>query len=180
MKDIADLQKTVETARAAYARASEQQARSRKDAMELIHVVENQLRENRVELSQNDVQRERITWEYGQLRRMLHALVMDVEVGAAEAPQVGAAAIEARPNGVTAPAPVPAPSEPQEPVAEASNGVKPPPRKRAKAEAAKREEEAGSDEIRAGFKRMLKKVRPRNTAHTEDRADTPAAAAAAE
>ena len=76
MSDIANLQEAVETARAAYARASEQHARSRKHALSMIHIVEGKLRDKRIELSQIDVQRERMTQEYGQLRQMLHALVM--------------------------------------------------------------------------------------------------------
>ena len=163
MSDIANLQEAVETARTAYARTNEQHARSRKHAMSLIHIVEEQLREKRIELSQNEIQRERMTREYGQLRQMLHALVMTVEVGA-EAPQNGATAIEVRPNVVKplAPAPVPAPtpalvaSEPRDPVAEAARDPKAQ-RKRAKAGAANAG--AGAEELRAGLKRMLKKKR---------------------
>jgi hypothetical protein len=157
MSDIANLQEAVETARAAYARASEQHTRSRKHAMSLIHVIEERVREMRIELSQSDVQRERMTREYGQLRQMLHALVMDVEVGDAGALGHGATAIEARPQVVTALAPVPVASEPQEPAAEAA---KPARRKRAKAGAGKAgAESAESEALRAGLTRMLKKMR---------------------
>ena len=86
MSDIANLRETVEAARAAYERASEQHARSRKHALSLIHIVEQQLRDMRIELSQNGVRHERMTREYGQLRQMLHALVMTVEAGAAGTP----------------------------------------------------------------------------------------------
>ncbi len=44
MSDIANLQEAVETARTAYARASEQHARSREHALSLIHIVEEHLR----------------------------------------------------------------------------------------------------------------------------------------
>ncbi len=63
MSDIANLQKAVETA----VHASEHHAR-------LIHIVEEQLRDKRIEC--------------GQLRQMLHALLM-AEVGAAETPGNG-------------------------------------------------------------------------------------------
>ncbi len=153
MSDIADLQEAVETARAAYARASEQHARSRKHALSLIHIVEGQLRDKRIELSQNDIQRERMARECGQLRQMLHALVMAVEVGAAGTPGTGPTAIEVRPNGVTPLAPV-AVGEPKEPAAARD----PKPRREpAQAEAAKAG--AGAEELRAGLKRMLKKKR---------------------
>ena len=156
MSDIASLQEAVETARAAYARASEQHARSRKHALSLIHIVEEQLRDKRIELSQNDVQRERMTREYGQLRQMLHVLVMTVEVGAAGAPGDGPNAIEARPNGAPPLAPVAVAHEPGEPAAEAARDPKSR-LKRAQAGAAKAG--AGAEELRAGLKRMLKKKR---------------------
>ena len=65
MNDIANLRQAVETARAANASASEQHARSRKHAMSLFHIVEECPREKRVELSQNEIQDERMTQEYG-------------------------------------------------------------------------------------------------------------------
>jgi hypothetical protein len=157
MSDIANLQEAVETARAAYARASEQHSRSRKHAMSLIHVIEERVREMRIELSQSDVQRERMTREYGQLRQMLHALVMDVEVGDAGVPGHDATALETGPQVVTALAPVPVASEPREPAAEAAEAAKPTRRKRAKAGAAKAS--ADSEALRAGLTRMLKKMR---------------------
>ena len=136
MSDIENLRDAVETAHAAYARASEQHARSRKHALSLIHIVEEQLRDKRIELSQNDVQRERMAHDCGQLRQMLHALVMAVEVGAAETPENGPTAIEARPNVVTPLAPVAVASEPTEPAAEAARDSKSR-RKPGQAEAAK-------------------------------------------
>ena len=133
MSDIANLQEAVEAGLAAHVRAREHHAR-------LIHIVEEQLRDKRI--------------EYGQLRQMLHALVM-AEVGAAETPGNGSTAGffnsvggeerifataeealedlfrgeepegEARPNGVTPLAPVDVASEPKEPAAEAARGPKP-------------------------------------------------------
>ncbi len=158
MSDIANLQEAVETARLAYARASEQHARSRKHALSLIHIVEEQLRDKRIELSQNDVQRERMTREYGQLRQMLHALVMTVEVGVAEIPGNDPAAIGAQANERALLAPVAVVSEPQEPATEAAQDPKPRPRP-AKAGPAKPGAGTGAEELRAGLKRMLKKKR---------------------
>ena len=133
MSDIANLQEAVEAGLAAHVRAREHHAR-------LIHIVEEQLRDKRI--------------EYGQLRQMLHALVM-AEVGAAETPGNGPTAGffnsvggeerifataeeaiedlfgreepegEARPNGVTSLAPVDVASEPKEPAAEAARDPKP-------------------------------------------------------
>ncbi len=154
MSDIANLQEAVETARTAYARASEQHARSRKHALNMIHIVEEQLRDKRIELSQIDVQRERMTQEYGQLRRMLHALVMTAEVDAAGTPENDPTAIEAQPNGL---APVAVAREPKEPTAEAARDPKSW-RKPAPAGAAKPGN--GAEELRAGLKRMLKKKQP--------------------
>ncbi len=133
MSDIANLQEAVEAGLAAHVRAREHHAR-------LIHIVEEQLRDKRI--------------EYGQLRQMLHALVM-AEVGAAETPGNGSTAGffnsvggeerifataeealedlfrgeepegEARSNGVTPLAPVDVASEPKEPAAEAARSPKP-------------------------------------------------------
>ncbi len=118
MSDIANLQEAVETGRTAYARTSEQHARSRKHALSLIHIVEDQLHVKRIELSQNDDQRQRLTHEYGQLRQMLHALIIAVDVGASGAPGNGPTAIEARSNGGTPLAPMDVASEPKEPSTE--------------------------------------------------------------
>ncbi len=156
MSDIANLQEAVETARVAYARASEQHARSRKHALSLIHIVEEQLRDKRIELSQNDIQRERMTREYGQLRQMLHALVMTVEVGETGTSRNDPAAIEARPNGATPLAPVAVVSEPREPASEAARDPK---AQHSPAKAGVAKVGAGAEELRAGLKRMLKKKR---------------------
>ena len=69
--------------------------------MGVIHIVEECLRETRVELSRNEIQDERITQEYGQLRQMLYALVMTVEVGASDRPRSGPVEIEAKPEAMT-------------------------------------------------------------------------------
>lgn len=162
MSDIANLQEAVETARMAYTRASEQHARSRKHALSLIHIVEEQLRDKRIELSQNDIQRERMTREYGQLRQMLHTLVMTVEVGAAGTPRNDPTAIEAQPNGALPLVPLAVVSEPKAPAAKTVRNSKPQ-RKHARAGAAAGavagavEAGAGAEELRAGLKRMLKK-----------------------
>lgn len=156
MNDIANLQDAVETARAAYARASEQHARSRKHALSLIHIVEEQLRDKRIELSQNDIQRERMTREYGQLRQMLHSLVMTVEVGASGTPGTGPAAIETLPNGVLPLAAVAVVSEPQEPAAKSAANPQP---RRQHAQAGAAKAGVGAEELRAGLKRMLNKKR---------------------
>ncbi len=153
MSDIANLQEAVKTARAAYARASEQHARSRKHALSMIHIVEGKLRDKRIELSQIDVQRECMTHEYGQLRQMLHALVMTAEVDAAGAPENDPTAIEAELNGL---APVAVASQPKEPAAEAARDPKSW-SKPAQAGAAK--VGTGAEELRAGLKRMLQKKR---------------------
>ena len=89
MTDISSLQQTVAAAQEAFDRTGEQHARSRKHLASLINIVEENLREKRVALGQNQAQRERMVREYGQLRHMLHALVMTVEVG----PRDGLAAI---------------------------------------------------------------------------------------
>ena len=158
ISDIANLQDAIETARTAYTRASEQHARSRKHAMSLIHIVEEQLRDKRIELSQNDIQRERMTHEHGQLRQMLHSLVMAVEVGAAETPEFDPTAIEIRPDTVTTLAPVAVANEPKEPASEAPMESKP---RRTSKTAGSAEVDSGADaeEVRAGLKSMLRKKR---------------------
>ena len=157
MSDIANLQDAIETARTAYTRASEQHARSRKHALSLIHIVEEQLREKRIELSQNDIHRERMTHEHGQLRQMLHELIMAVEVGSAETLGNEATAIEAQPNRVTPLAPVAVASEPSEPATGAATDLKHR-RTSRKAESVKTGD-TDAEEVRAGLKRMLKKKR---------------------
>lgn len=156
MNDIANLQDAVETARSAYTRASEQHARSRKHALSLIHIVEEQLRDKRIELSQNEIQRERMTREYGQLRQMLHSLVMTVEVGTSESRRNSPTAIEAQPNGDLPLAPLAVVSEPRETVAESARNPK---SRRQQAQAGTAKAGAGAEELRAGLKRMLNKKR---------------------
>ena len=112
------------------------------------------MRDKRIELSQNDVQRERMTREYGQLREMLHALVMDVEVGAAGTPENDPTALEAQPNGL---APVAVARESMAPAAEAARESK---SWRKPAEAGAAKIGTGAEELRAGLKRMLQKNRP--------------------
>lgn len=182
MNDIANLQQAVDAARAACARASEQQSRSRKHAMSLVRIVEDQLREKRVELSQNEIQRARMIRDYGQLRQMLHALVMTVEVGGSDHATHGPLEIEAEPEAVAALGPRAVVIGPEEAPAEDAAAAEPKPqqRTRAKAEAAPDAAEAGSDEIRAGLKRMLKKKRPPAGETAESGADTPQAPAPAE
>ncbi len=91
MTDIASLKQMVAAAQEAFARTGEQHVRSRKHLTSLIDIVEENLREKRVALAQNEAQRERMIREYGQLRRMLHALVMTAEVG----PREGLASVPA-------------------------------------------------------------------------------------
>ena len=157
MSDIANLQDAIETARTAYTRASEQHARSRKHALSLIHIVEEQLREKRIELSQNDIQRERMTHEHGQLRQMLHALVMAVEVGSAETLGDEATATEAQPIRVTSLAPVAVANEPSEPAAGAATDHKH--RRTSRKADSVKNGDADAEEVRAGLKRMIKKKR---------------------
>ena len=89
MTEIMSLQQTVAAAQEAFDRAGEQHARSRKHLTSLINIVEENLREKRVALAQNEAQRERMVREFGQLRDLLHALVMTAEVD----PREGLAAI---------------------------------------------------------------------------------------
>ena len=160
MSDIANLQDAIETARTAYTRASEQHARSRKHALSLIHIVEEQLRDKRIELSQNDIQRERMTHEHGQLRQMLHALVMAVEIGSAETLENEATAIEDQPNRVTPLVPVAVASEPSEPSEPATEAATDPKHRQTSRKADSMKAGApGAEEVRAGLKRMLKKKR---------------------
>ena len=69
--------------------------------MSLVHIVGEGLREKRVELSQDEIQDERRTQEYGQPRQMLHALVMTVDGGASDRPRNGPVKIEAEPEAMT-------------------------------------------------------------------------------
>ncbi len=169
MTDISSLQLTVAAAQEAFARTSEQHARSRKHLTGLINIVEENLREKRVALAQNEAQRERMIREFGQLRRMLHALVMTVEVGPREGlaavPTPGEAGMEtgARPGSRMGPVPLNPAANDAEP---ARNG----------------EDENGparnggddSEKLRAGLKRVIKKKRARTS--TADKPEEPAPA----
>jgi len=157
MTDIAKLQEAVETSRAAYARASEQRENSRKEVLSLAHMVEEQLRVKRIELSQIEVQHERVTEERGQIVQMLNTLSVTVEVGAAGTPGDDPTAIEARPDEVTPLAPVAVASEPSEPATEAATDPNHRPTS-CNADSV-RAGAAGAEEVRAGLKRMLKKKR---------------------
>ncbi len=83
MSDMSNLIHSAEAAREGHIRATEQQSRSRKHLTSLIDILEENLREKRVELSQNEIQRERMIREYEQLRDIQHSLVMTAEVGRA-------------------------------------------------------------------------------------------------
>ena len=166
MTDISSLQQTVATAQEAFARTGEQHARSRKHLTGLINIVEENLREKRVARGQNEAQRARMTREYGQLRHMLHALVMTVEVapreGLASIPAPAQAGMEpgARPGSRLGPVPLdPAAND----IGRTRNG----------------EDENGparnggddSEQLRAGLKRVIKKKRAQ--ARTADKPDKP-------
>ena len=84
MSDMSSLIKSAEAALESNGRATERQSRSRKHLTSLIHIFEENLREKRVEPSQNEIQCERIAREYEQLRDMQHSLVMAVQVGGAD------------------------------------------------------------------------------------------------
>ncbi len=84
MSDISHLIQSVEAGREGHIRATDQQSRSRKHLKSLIDILEENLREKRIELWQNEIQRERMVREYGQLRDMQHSLVMAVLVGRAD------------------------------------------------------------------------------------------------
>ena len=84
MSDISNLIQSVEAGQEGHIRATEQQSRSRKHLISLIHIIEKTLDEKRADLSQNAIQRERMVREYEQLGDMHHSLVMAVEVGRAD------------------------------------------------------------------------------------------------
>ncbi len=155
MNDISSLQQTVAAAQEAFARTGEQHARSRKHLTSLINIVEENLREKRVALAQNEAQRERMIREYGQLRHMLHALVMTVEAR----PREGLASI---------PAPAEAGMEPgarMGPVSldPAANDAGP-----------ARNGGDDSEQLRAGLRRVIKKKRAQ--AAKADKPEEPAPA----
>ena len=144
MTDISSLQQTVAAAQEAFERTGEQYARSRKHLTSLINIVEENLREKRVALAQNEVQRERMVREYGQLRHMLHALVMTAEAG----PREGLAAI-------------PAPAQAgMDPGARPGSRVGPVALDPAANDAGPARNGGGdSEQLRAGLKRVIKRKR---------------------
>ena len=160
MTDISSLKQTIATAQEAFARTGEQHVRSRKHLTSLINIVEENLREKRVALAQNEAQRERMIREYGQLRHMLHALVMTVEVGPREGlaciPVSAGAGIEpgadmepgARPESRMGPVP---PDPAANDAGPARNGE----------DENRPARDGGEDpeKLRAGFKRMIEKKR---------------------
>ena len=84
MSDISHLVQSVEAGREGHIRATDQQSRSRKHLKSLIDILEENLREKRIELWQNEIQRERMVREYGQLRDMQHSRRMAVGGGRAD------------------------------------------------------------------------------------------------
>ena len=81
MSEISNLLQSAEAARESHNRATEQQSRSRKHLTSLIDINEENLREKRVELTQNEIERECMVREYEQLRDMQHSLMMALEFG---------------------------------------------------------------------------------------------------
>ncbi len=159
MTDISSLQQTVAAAQEAFDRTGEQHARSRKHLTSLIKIVEENLREKRVALAQNEAQRERMVREYGQLRHMLHALAMTVEVG----PREGLAGV---------PAPAQAGMEPGAHPGSRMGSVYLDPVANDAGPA--RNSGADPEQLRAGMKRVIKKKRP--PAATADKPEEPAPA----
>ncbi len=84
MSDMSSLIQSAEAALKSNGRATERQSRSRKHLISLIHIIDENLREKRVEPSQNETQRERLVRTYEQLRDMQHSLAMAAEVGRAD------------------------------------------------------------------------------------------------
>ncbi len=159
MSDMSDLIQSVEAAREGHTRATEQQSRSRKHLTSLIDILEENLREKRVELSQNEIQRERMVREYEQLRDMHHSLVMAVEVdradGLGDLAERSGAEMVARPHmrpaalGTATNDDAPSPDGPSE----NGSGEK------------ESDRNAGDDlsDLRTGFQRVIKKTRSPRT-----------------
>jgi len=156
MTDISSLQQTVAAAQEAFDRTGEQHARSRKHLTGLINIVEENLREKRVALGQNEAQRERMTREYGQLRHMLHALVMTVEVG----PREGLASIPAPAQAGMEPGARPGSRLGPVPLDPAANDAGPA-RNGADENGPARDGGGDPEKLRAGLKRMIEKKRAR-------------------
>jgi hypothetical protein len=159
MTDISSLQQTVAAAQEAFDRTGEQHARSRKHLTSLINIVEENLREKRVALAQNEAQRERMVREYGQLRHMLHALVMAVEVG----PRDGLAAIAAPAQAGMEPGAHPGSRMGPVFLDPAANDA-----------GAARNGEDDSEQLRAGLKRVIKKKRAQAAKAREPKEPAPA------
>ncbi len=84
MTDMSSLSQSVQAARESHIRATEQQLRSRRHLTDLIKILDENLREQRVELAQNETQRGHMIREYEELRDMQHSVVMAMEVGRAD------------------------------------------------------------------------------------------------
>lgn len=169
MTDISSLQQTVAAAQEAFERTGEQHVRSRKHLTSLIAIVEENLREKRVALAQNEAQRERMIREYGQLRHMLHALVMAVEVGPRESlasiPAPAGAGMEpgARPESRRGPVPL-------DPAANDAGAA----RKGEDAIRPTRDGGCDPEKLRAGLKRVIKKKRAQAAQADEPKEPAPA------
>ena len=169
MTDISSLQQTIAAAQEAFDRTGEQHARSRKHLTSLINIVEENLRAKRAALAQSAAQREHRVREYGQLRHMLHALVMTVEVG----PRDGLASNPAPDGGRMEPGAHPGSRMGPVPLDPAANDI---------GRARNGEDENGparnggddSEQLRAGLKRVIKKKRAQ--ARTADKPEEPAPA----
>ena len=159
MTDISSLQQTVAAAQEAFERTGEQYARSRKHLTSLINIVEENLREKRVALAQNEAQRARMVREFGQLGHMLHALVMTVEAG----PREGLAAIPAPPQAG------------MEPGAHLESRVGPVSLDPAANDAGPAPNGGGdSEQLRAGLKRVIKRKRAQAAKAREPEEPAPA------
>ncbi len=84
MTDMSSLSQSVQAARESHIRATEQQLRSRRHLTDLIKILDENLREQRVELAQNETQRGHMIRKYEELRDMQHSVVMAMEVGRAD------------------------------------------------------------------------------------------------
>ncbi len=159
MTDISSLQQTIAAAQEAFDRTGEQHARSRKHLTSPINIVEENLRAKRAALAQSAAQREHRVREYGQLRHMLHALVMTVEVG----PRDGLASNPAPAGGRMEPGAHPGSRMGPVPLDPAANDI-----------GRARNGGDDSEQLRAGLKRVIKKKRAQ--ARTADKPEEPAPA----
>ena len=81
MSNIANLQERVDEAEHAFREIDDQHSGYNARLIELIDSVKAGLRQKLAEMSQNQIQYERMTLEYQQLSDMLHSLVATVEAG---------------------------------------------------------------------------------------------------